>query len=65
MESDFHTVKGIPGYLHQANEYFAQLHGLSLEDAAKQLRSNWETFHSIQCPEDSGSEDTDSEEAAY
>ncbi|SPC67879.1 related to Cut9 interacting protein scn1 [Ustilago sp. UG-2017b] len=65
MESDYHTVKGIPGYLHQANEYFAQLHGLSLEDAAKQLRSNWETFHSIQCPEDSGSEDTDSEEAAY
>ncbi len=26
MESDYHTVKGIPAYLQQANEYFAQLH---------------------------------------
>ncbi|CDS01576.1 related to Cut9 interacting protein scn1 [Sporisorium scitamineum] len=46
MESDYHTVKGIPGYLLQANEYFAQLHGLNSHEAAQQLLSNWKTFYS-------------------
>ncbi|KAJ9474620.1 putative deoxyribonuclease [Pseudozyma hubeiensis] len=56
MESDYHTVKGIPGYLVEANDYFAQLHGLSPEAAAQQLRSNWETFYSGRTQSD-GSED--------
>lgn len=61
MESDYHTVKGIPGYLLQASEYFAQLHGLSLEQAARQLRSNWNAFYEAKRPGESDSDDSDSE----
>ena len=62
MESDYHTVKGIPGYLAQANEYFAQLHGLSLQGAAQQLRDNWETFYTGRSKDsESESEDSDAD----
>lgn len=46
MESDYHTVSAIPGYLLEAVDYFAQLHDLSTEAAAQQLRANWDTFYS-------------------
>lgn len=58
MESDYHTVKDIPAYLLQANEYFATLHGLETEAAAQQLRANWETFYTGKDP-DSNSDDSD------
>lgn len=58
MESDYHTVKGIPAFLLQATEYFAQQHGMSLESAAQQLRSNWNAFHSVKRDEDSDSDDS-------
>ncbi|SJX64942.1 related to Cut9 interacting protein scn1 [Sporisorium reilianum f. sp. reilianum] len=60
MESDYHTVKGIPAFLLQANEYFAQLHGLTSQEAAQQLRANWETFYSGRAQE-SETDDSDAD----
>ncbi len=62
MESDYHTVKGIPGYLLEATEYYAELHGLEIEAAAQQLRSNWDAFHSIKRAHAPGSDESDSDE---
>ncbi|EST05369.1 TatD family [Kalmanozyma brasiliensis GHG001] len=61
VESDYHTVSGIPGYLAQANGYFAQLHGLDAEAAAKQLRANWEAFYTGRDP-DSESDESDEDD---
>ncbi|ETS62414.1 hypothetical protein PaG_03502 [Moesziomyces aphidis] len=58
MESDHHTVRNIPACLLQASRYFADLHGLSLEAAAQQLRSNWNAFYSSTYCQDQDS-DTD------
>ncbi|SPO32215.1 related to Cut9 interacting protein scn1 [Ustilago trichophora] len=57
VESDHHTVKEMEGCLVRANEYFANLHGLKAEDAAKQLRRNWQTFYGTML--DKGSESSD------
>ncbi|SNX82037.1 related to Cut9 interacting protein scn1 [Melanopsichium pennsylvanicum] len=61
MESDHHTVKDIPMYLLQAAEYFAQLYDLDLDAAARQLRSNWDSFYSAKRPGESDSDNSDAD----
>lgn len=61
MESDYHTVSGIPGYLLQATQYFAQHHEISVEAAARQLRSNWDVFYKGKRYENSESDDSEAD----
>lgn len=63
MESDYHTVKGIPGFLLEATEYFSQLHALDIEAAAQQLRSNWDAFYSPKSCQDESSDDSDDDDS--
>lgn len=64
VESDHHTVKQMEGCLVRANDYFADLHGLEVEDAAKQLRRNWETFYGVMLDKGSQSSDEEKEDGA-
>ncbi|SPO25124.1 related to Cut9 interacting protein scn1 [Ustilago trichophora] len=60
LESDHHTVKDMQACLLTANNYFADLHGLEVQDAAKQLRRNWESFYGVMLGK--GSQSSDEEE---
>lgn len=64
LESDYHTVESIPGFLRDGVEYFAQYHNLSPTEAAKRLRKNWKAFHSNIAPDNDsdGSDSTDEDD---